>query len=140
MSRLLLSGMLLLACSSSVLANDLKPGLWEITSSMEGEGIPKQLTREQSSQECLTAEEGSDMVATMRKRWNETGCKDMDISRDGDKIEVAASCEAGGRTTEVDALITVHSNEHYSSEVTTTNDSSVTTYREASWVSSECEQ
>jgi len=37
-------------------------------------------------------------------------------------------------------LITVHSNEHYSSEVTTTNDSSVTTYREASWVSSECEQ
>ncbi|MFP3480946.1 hypothetical protein SB780_39490, partial [Burkholderia sp. SIMBA_057] len=65
---------------------------------------------------------------------------DMDISRDGDKIQVAASCEAGGRTTEVDALIIVHSNEHYSSEVTTTNDSSVTTYREASWVSSECEE
>ncbi|WP_417441410.1 DUF3617 domain-containing protein [Idiomarina sp.] len=140
MSRFLLSGMLFLACSSAVLANDLKPGLWEITSSMEGEGIPKQLTREQSSQECLTAEDGSDMVATMRKRWNETGCQDMDISRDGDKIEVAASCEAGGRTTDVDALITVHSNEHYSSEVTTTNDSSVTTYREASWVSSECEE
>lgn len=140
MSRLLLSGMLLLACSSSVLANDLKPGLWEVTSSMEGEGIPKQLTREKNSRECLTAEEGSDMVATLRERWSEIGCNDMDISRDGDNIKVAASCETGGRTNKIDALITVHSNEHYSSEITTTNDSSVTTYREASWVSSECEE
>lgn len=140
MSRFLLSGVLLLTFCSSAWANDLKPGLWEITSSMEGEGIPKQLTREQKSQECLTVEEGNDMVATMRKRWNELGCQDMDISRDGDNIKVAASCEAGGRTTTVDALITLHSDERYSSEVTTTNDSSVTTYSEATWSSPECKE
>lgn len=139
MSRYLLLGAFLVACSTSVWANDLKPGLWEVTSSMEGKGLPEQLTREKQSQECLTADEGNDMVATLRERWSEIGCNDMDISRDGGNIKVAASCETGGRTNKIDALITVHSDEHYSSEITTTNDSSITTYRDASWLSADCD-
>jgi len=140
MTRYLLLGVLFVACSGSVWADDLKPGLWKITSSMEGKGLPEQMTRKQMSKECLAAEDGIDMVATMRKRWSETGCDEMDIARDGDNIKAAASCESGGGTTAVDALITIHNDEHYSSEITTTNDSLITTYRDASWLSPECEE
>lgn len=138
MSRYLLLVVLIVTCTGSALANDLKPGLWEVTSSMEGEALPKQFTGKKTAQECLTAEEGADMVVTIRERWDEIGCQEMDVTRDNDRIKVAASCEAAGRTTKVDALISVHSNEHYTSKITTTNDSSITTYREAVWSSAEC--
>ncbi|MFG6175856.1 DUF3617 family protein [Halomonas sp. THAF12] len=139
MSRRIFIAALLAAVSAPAWASDLKPGQWEMTMSMEGENLPSQLTEERTSQMCLTGGEADDMGATMRERWRESDCTDINLTREGNSIQAQASCQQGGRTTSVDAHVTLHSDEHYTSEIVTTNDGTLTTRQAGQWVSSECE-
>lgn len=130
---------IVLALSAPVWAGDLKPGQWEVTQTIEGAELPEQLTEARTKQECMTEAETADMEAAMRQGWQESGCQDIEVSRDGDRLEARAVCEAQGRTTQVHAQLTLHSDEHYTSDVTMENDGTVTTHRDANWSSADCQ-
>lgn len=141
MSRHFLFASLLIAVSTTALANDLKPGEWEVTQSMAGEQLPEQMTQERVETQCMTAEESHDMAATMRKEWKESGCEDIHISRNGDIINAQASCPTGALTTTFDAEIRLHSDAHFVTEIDTDNGQhqQVTIHQEGHWVGESCE-
>ena len=128
----------LLLPAASALANDIRPGLWEIKQSMESEHLPEQMTREQVQTQCVSTDDAADMAAAMRQRWQQINCADMNIERDGNTISIIAECSMSGRTTSVDGEVTIHDQEHYSSKMITTNDATLTTDHEAHWVAEEC--
>ena len=139
MSRHLLLASLLIVVSTSAMSSDLKPGQWEIIQSMSGDQMPEQMTQETTETQCMTAEESSDMIATLREDWTSSGCEDIKIRRDGDTIDAQATCPAGARTTTFDASITMHSDEHFNSMIEMDNGQQVTIEQEGHWVGENCE-
>ncbi|MBH8578740.1 DUF3617 domain-containing protein [Bisbaumannia pacifica] len=139
MSRCFLLASMLVIASAPTWANDLKPGQWEMTMSMEGEHLPSQLSQERTRRMCMSESETADMAVTMRERWQGAGCDDINVTRDDNIIEAQASCDHGGKATSIDGQATLHSDEHFTSQIVVTNDTVVTTHHEARWVSSDCE-
>src|SRR5690606_18485692 len=79
--------------STPAIAADIKPGLWQITQSMDSEQLPEQLKREKTLAQCVSAEDAADMTLAMRKRWQQLDCAEISIERDGDAIVTSAQCQ-----------------------------------------------
>ena len=124
--------------STPALAADIKPGLWQITQSMDSEQLPEQLKREKTLAQCVSAEDAADMTLAMRKRWQQLDCTEMSIERDGDAIVTSAQCQRGERLLSLSGKVTIHDSTHYSSTMQTSGDATLTTYQEARWLSAEC--
>lgn len=124
--------------AAPALANDLKPGLWESTKYLEGEGLPEALTEKKTAQQCLGAEETSDIAALMEQKWTEINCQDIDIQRNGKVIEGQAACKMGPRTTQVETTVTLHSNEHYTMKTVMTNEGQAIAHAERKWLQADC--
>lgn len=133
-----LIAVLLATLPTAAWANDIKPGEWTVTTRMEGPQLPDQLKEERTETQCMSEAETVDLAETMRQAWTASGCRDVQISQDGEEITGQAVCEAGGRTTTVDTEITVHDEEHYSSTVTTTNDATAILHEDATWTAPDC--
>jgi len=75
----------LLGLCAPVLAGDLKPGLWQINTTMEGDNLPPQM-RAHTQQDCLSAGQAEDVVTALRKDWNAEGCDLGEVDRNGDNL------------------------------------------------------
>ena len=136
--RKLLPVLALTTLAAPALANDLKPGLWESTKYLEGEGLPAELTEKKTVKQCLSADETSDIAALMEQKWNEINCQDIDIQRNGKVIEGQAACKMGPRTTQVETTVTLHSDEHYTMKTVMTNEGQAIAHAERKWLQADC--
>ncbi|MBB5320769.1 DUF3617 domain-containing protein [Marinobacter oulmenensis] len=123
----------------AALAKDLKPGTWEVTSSMTGKDLPERLKKEKTDSQCLPGSGKIDMAKTMREGWTNAGCPDINISREGNTISAQAECSSHGRTSTVEAQIKIQSDERYTATTITKNDGTTTLKQTGRWVSPDCQ-
>ena len=93
----------LLGLCAPVLAGDLKPGLWQINTTMEGDNLPPQM-RAHTQQQCLTPEEAEDVVSALQESWNADECDLGKVDRSGDNLTWEASCNQNGMQSTMKAV------------------------------------
>ena len=127
-----------LALCAPVMAGDLKPGLWQINTTMEGDNLPPQM-RAHTQQDCLSADQAEDVVTALRKDWNAEGCDLGQVDRSGDTLSWEASCNQNGMQSTMKGSVTLHSDTHYTSviDMTMPGNQMVST-SEGKWASSDC--
>ena len=128
----------LLGLCAPVLAGDLKPGLWQINTTMEGDNLPPQM-RAHTQQDCLSAGQEEDVVTALRKDWNAEGCDLGEVDRNGDNLTWEASCSQNGMKSTMKGSVTLHSDTGYTSviDMTMPGNKMVST-SEGEWVSADC--
>lgn len=129
---------LLIAASIPAWAFEVKPGLWETTSVMEGDQLPAELRQETIDQHCMTAEEAQNPESAIRKDFNEAGFTNIDLSQSNNTISAKASNSSAGQNVEIEISITKHSDEHTSSRSQVTSSETLVTTQESRWVSEDC--
>lgn len=116
------------------LAADIKPGKWEVTQRVAGDQVPPGMDKEKKRSRCVTAEEAADIEETLRQNWMRNGCESPDTDWDGDTLEWSTQCQSGERTVQSSGTMTVESDEHYTTEITTgTAQGQLTIEAEARW-------
>lgn len=128
----------LLGLCAPVLAGDLKPGLWQINTTMEGDNLPPQM-RAHTQQDCLSAGQAEDVVTALRKDWNAEGCDLGEVDRNGDNLTWEASCNQSGMKSTMKGSVTLHSDTGYTSviDMTMPGNKMVSTSK-GEWVSADC--
>ncbi|MGJ3257430.1 MAG: DUF3617 domain-containing protein [Alcanivorax sp.] len=128
----------LLCISAMAVAGDLKPGLWQINTTMEGDNLPPQM-RAHTQQDCLSADQAEDVVTALRKDWNTEGCDLGNVDRSGEDLTWEASCNQNGMQSTMKGSVTLHSDTQYTSiiDMTMPGNKMVST-SEGEWVSADC--
>jgi hypothetical protein len=101
-----------LACCAAVIAGgsisaaeddkpNMQPGNWEITISMEMEGMPVNLSKKPlTSSHCIKPEDVKDFhTIAENNQPRDKKCKVGDLKRDGDKVTYSFTCEGGASGT-----------------------------------------
>lgn len=128
----------LLGLSAPVLAGDLKPGLWQINTTMEGDNLPPQM-RAHTQQDCLSASQAEDVVSALRKDWNTEGCDLGEVDRSGANMTWEASCNQNGMQSTMKGSVTLHSDSHYTSIIDMTMPGhKMVSKSEGKWASADC--
>ena len=102
-----------LLSGSQAFALDLparKPGLWEITMTLEGRKLPPQ-----TAQHCIDAETDKQMNAMGSGM---TTCSKQDVQRSGNTITVDSVCKVGAATSTSHAVVTGDFSSAYTVKVT----------------------
>jgi hypothetical protein len=110
---------LVILCVAPAAALDLparKAGLWEMTMTFEGRGMPPQV-----SQHCIDAETDKQMSA-IGSGMQKDMCSKQDISRVGSTIVIASVCKVGPMTMTSHAVVSGDFNSAYTVKSTSKQD------------------
>lgn len=130
----------LLLLSPFIQATELTPGRWTLSMEMEAPGIPENM-RTRVQQDCMSADDASDLEASMKNKWKEDNCGNTKLKRNGDTLTWSADCTMPGTSaqTRVSGKMVVHDRKHYTSEMTMKgNNQQMKTRIEGEWAG-ECE-
>ncbi len=112
-------GLILAACSLGLVAAPAaaldmparKPGLWQISMSVDGRTMPGQ-----ASKHCIDAATDKQMSA-MGSSMQQDMCPKQDIRRAGDTIIIDSTCKIGAMTTTSHAVVSGDFNSAYTMQV-----------------------
>lgn len=137
MKHMILLATLLGLCAPA-LAGDLKPGLWQINTTMEGDNLPPQM-RAHTQQDCLSPDQAEDVVSALQESWNADECDLGKVDRSGDNLTWEASCDQNGMQSTMKGSVTLHSDTRYTSTIDMTMPGhKMVSKSEGKWASSDC--
>ena len=132
----LLTALPLGLASLATQANELTPGLWEITAKLNSPAVPDAM-RNQVRKECLTQAQAANPEIAMRDSWKQGGCGAGEVNRSGNTLHWSTSCKMPGSNTptKIRGEMVLHNPKHYTTSTTVTgNKQSMTTHSEAKWL------
>lgn len=93
-----------------------KPGLWQMTMTFEGHGLPQQTIKQ-----CIDASTDK-MMNSMGGQMSNQACSKQDVQRVGDTIVVDSVCKTGSHNTTTHAVVSGDFNSDYTVQVASKQD------------------
>jgi hypothetical protein len=106
---------LALICAMPARADELpsrKPGLWEVTMSIENRNVPAQVIRQ-----CIDATTDQ-MMQSSAGPYAASACSKRDVHRSGSSTTIDSTCTVGGKTATAHSVITGSFDSAYTMTVT----------------------
>lgn len=106
---------LALICTTPAAAADLpsrRPGLWEVTMSIEGRNVPPQVIKQ-----CIDATTDQ-MMQSSAGPISAMACPKRDVQRSAESVTIDSSCTIGGKPAGAHAVITGNFDSAYTMTVT----------------------
>jgi len=108
-----------LICATPATAADLpsrKPGLWQVTMSIEGRNAPPQVIKQ-----CIDAATDQ-MMQSSAGPYSAAACPKRDVQRSADSMTIDSSCTVGGKPATAHAVVTGSFDAAYTMTVTSQSD------------------